>query len=231
MTVQDPTPTTAPGAPLTDGELSDRYLAVPVAAVNDVLRGQGLLHQTLPSSITPLGGTARLAGIAFTIAGAKNTRLEDEMSERATMLEAIHEHAICVWDTAQDDESAQWGEIMTMAAIRRGARGAVVDGGARDTEQIIGLGFPVFARYRTSNGMLGRFRMTGWQTPVRIGTVEVNPGDVIVGDLDGVIVVPRERAEAVLLEAETIVRTEVGLRTMITDGLSPREVVDRGGYF
>ncbi|MFF3030932.1 RraA family protein [Streptomyces rubiginosohelvolus] len=225
-------PTSQPRADLIeDRELCDRYAAVPTAAVNDVLRSKGLLHQVLPPAIAALDPSHRVAGIAFTIKGSKNLQLENEMVERAAMLEAIHENAVCVWDTSGDDESAQWGEIMTMAAIRQSARGAIVDGGVRDSEKVLGLGFPVFARYRTSNGMLGRFRMSAWQTPIRIGEVTIQPGDILVGDLDGVIVVPRAIAADVLPEAERIGDDEVNLKAMINDGLGPREVVERGGYF
>ncbi|MFD6416271.1 RraA family protein [Streptomyces sp. NPDC060194] len=213
------------------GELCDRYARVSTAAVNDVLRARGLTCQVLPHAIAPVRDDMRLAGVAFTIRGARSARLEDEMEERAAMLEQIPEHSICVWDTSGDEESAQWGEVMTMAAQRRGCRGAVVDGGVRDTEKVLGLGFPVFARYRTSNGMLGRFRMTGWQVGITLGGVAVAPGDLLVGDLDGVIVVPRALAEETLVAAEGVERAEVGIKQMVASGLDPREVVRRGGYF
>ncbi|MEV0849624.1 RraA family protein [Streptomyces sp. NPDC049954] len=204
---------------------------MPTAAVNDVLRSRGLVRQVIPHAIVPLRDDMRLTGVAFTIKGAKSLQLDGEMEERAAMLEEIPDHSVCVWDTSGDDESAQWGEVMTMAAQRRGCRGAVVDGGVRDTEKISDLDFPVFARYRTSNGMLGRFRMTGWQTDIRLGEVTISPGDVIVGDLDGVIVVPRALAEEVLLASEEVEETEIGIKEMVSSGVEPREVVKRGGYF
>ena len=101
----------------------------------------------------------------------------------------------------------------------------------RDTKAVLAQDFPVFCRYRTSNGMLGRFRMTGWQQPVRIGGVIINPGDIVVGDIDGVIIVPQERAYAVLVAAEKIAATERDIKDMINGGATPGEVVSRGGYF
>lgn len=216
---------------ITEGQLCDRYEAIPTASINDVLRREGLLHQVLPPSISSQAPGIHLAGIAFTIKGSKSLKLHDEMPERAEMLESIPRNAVCVWDTSNDDESAQWGEIMTMAAQRQGARGAVVDGGLRDTEKVLGLDFPVFSRYLTSNGMLGRFRMAGWQTPIRIGQVTIQPGDVIVGDADGVIVIPRAIAVDILTAAEALVAHEVEVRSMVTEGIEPREVVARGGCF
>lgn len=119
----------------------------------------------------PLREEMKVAGIAFTIKGAKNLTLENEMEFRAQMLEAVTPDSIAVWDTSGDDESSQWGEIMTMASKRRGCRGAIVDGGVRDTDKVLAQNFPVFAKFRTSNGMLGRFRMIGYQMPIQLGCV------------------------------------------------------------
>lgn len=217
--------------PVSDRELCDRYSRVTTPMVNDVLRKRNILYQTLPTAILPLREGMRVCGLAFTIKGSKNLDITDEMEERAKMLESIPPESVCVWDTSNDDESAQWGEIMTMAAKRRGCRGAVVDGGVRDTDKVLEQNFPVFCRYRTSNGMMGRFRMIGYQIPIRIGGVDIQPGDVIVADIDGAIVIPRALAWAVLLEAEEILRNEIEIKKMVESGQSPSEVVANGGYF
>lgn len=217
--------------PISEEELCRRYEGVFTAAVNDCLREMGLIYQTLPNNIRPLRDEMKVAGICFTLKGCKNLDLRDEMMQRAQMLEAIGLNTVCVWDTSGDDESAQWGEIMTMAAKKRGCRGAVVDGGVRDTNCVLRENFPVFCKYRTSNGMLGRFRMVGWQLPISIGGVLIRPGDVIFGDIDGVIVIPRELAMEVLEKAEAIRDNEVTIKEMILEGVSPTNVVKNGGYF
>ncbi|WP_199700817.1 RraA family protein [Jiangella rhizosphaerae] len=214
-----------------DDELLQRYLQLFTGAVNDVLRGRGLVDQTLPHDIRPLRDEMKLAGFAFTVAGEKDRGGVNDMPERAAMLESIRPGAVCVWETGRDDESAQWGEVMTMAARRQGCRGAVIDGGVRDTDRVLAQDFPVFSRYRSSSGMLGRFRITGWQNAISIGGVVIEPGDLLFGDIDGVIVVPAELAVPVLLEAERIKHDEVGIKQLIEDGSTPRDVVDRGGYF
>lgn len=216
---------------VSDRELTERYEKVFTAAVNDVLREMNLIYQTLPNTIMPLKENMKIAGVAFTIKGSKNLSLEDEMIDRARMLEAIPKDSICVWDTSGDDESAQWGEIMTIASMKRGCKGAVVDGGVRDTDRILRLAFPVFCRYRTSNGMAGRFRMIGYQMPVRIGEVMIYPGDIIFGDIDGVIVIPRAIALEVLVKAEEIRDNEYRIKDMIEGGMQPVKVVENGGYF
>lgn len=190
-----------------------------------------MLYQTLPSSILPLKEDMKVAGIAFTVKGSKNLTFENEMEQRAEMLEAIHENSVVVWDTSEDDESAQWGEVMTMAAIKRGCRGAVIDGGVRDTIKVLNQKFPVFVKYRTSNGMLGRFRLIGYQIPIRIGNVTIYPGDVVFGDIDGVLIIPREIAYEVLIRAEQVKSNEVEIGKWVKGGMSPTEVVKKGGYF
>ena len=217
--------------PVSDKELCDRYEQVYTSAVNDVLREDGLVYQTLPTDIMPLKEGMRVAGIAFTVKGSKNLTLTNEMEYRAQMLEAVSPESVVVWDTSGDDESAQWGEIMTMASKRRGCRGAVVDGGVRDTDKVLSQDFPVFCKYRTSNGMLGRFRMIGYQMPVMLGNVKIFPGDILFGDIDGVICVPRDKAYGVLLKAEEIQKNEKEIKQMILDGMTPTQVVKEGGYF
>jgi regulator of RNase E activity RraA len=185
----------------------------------------------LPNNIMPLREEMKVAGIAFTIKGTKSLVIKNEMAERATMLESIPADSVIVWDTSDDEESAQWGEVMTMAAMRRGCRGAVVDGGVRDTPTVLAQGFPVFVKYRSSNGMLGRFRIIGWDIPIKIGEVMIYPGDVVLGDMDGVIIVPRFLAYDALLRAEEIRNGETDIKRWIRSGMSANEVVERGGYF
>ena len=217
--------------PIPEKELCDRYEQVTTAMVNDVLREMNILYQTLPVNILPLREEMKVAGIAFTLKGSKNLDITDEMEQRAQMLEAIEPDSICVWDTCGDDESAQWGEIMTMASIKRGCRGAIVDGGIRDTDMVLAQNFPVWCKYRTSNGMMGRFRMIGWQMPIQVGQVQIFPGDILLGDIDGVIVVPRKLAYEVLVRAEEIRDNEVEIKEMVSSGMKPTEVVANGGYF
>lgn len=217
--------------PISEKELCDRYEQVTTPMVNDVLRERGLLYQTFPNNILPLREEMKVVGIAFTVKGSKNLSLENEMAERAKMLEAIPPNSVVVWDTCEDDESAQWGEIMTMASIRQGCRGAIVDGGVRDTNRVLEQNFPVFCKYRSSNGMLGRFRLIGYQIPVVMGRVHVYPGDVVLADIDGGICIPREMAYEVLLRAEEIRCSEVEIKKMVNSGMVPTKVVEKGGYF
>ena len=120
---------------------------------------------------------------------------------------------------------------MTATAITKGIRGAVIAGGIRDTKQILEQNFPVFYRYRTSNGSLGRCMITHYQVPIKVGKVTVRPGDIIFGDIDGVLCIPREIAYDVLLRAEGIERNEIDIFSWVRQGDTISEIIDKGGYF
>lgn len=231
MSYQPPPPPAVEPLAIPAEELCRRYETLYTGVVNDVLREMHLLYQALPSAIMPLQCDMRVAGVVFTIKGMKSLTVEGEMDQRAAMLEALHDYSVAVWDTGSDDVSAQWGEVMTKAAIRAGCRGAVIDGGVRDTQLVLDQKFPVWCRYRTSNAMLGRFRMIGYQMPIRIGGIDIYPGDVVFADIDGAVIVPRQRAVEVLIRAEAVRKDEQTYKQWIDDGMSATEVVKKGGYF
>ena len=212
-------------------EMRERYLKLFTGAVNDVLRFKYKMHSSsLPAEFSPLRDDMKIAGHAFTVKGGPDITTDGEFEMRAQMLEALHEDSVVVWDCTGDRATAQWGEVMTMAAVNAGCRGAIVNG-IRDTEAILGQGFPVFHQYRCSTGMLGRFRMHHYQKPILMGEVVVQPGDWIFGDIDGVVAVPQEIACDVLVAAEQVIHKEVEIKDWVQSGMKPTDVVARGGYF
>ncbi|MCY7349553.1 MAG: RraA family protein [Cytophagaceae bacterium] len=220
-----------PYYPISIAALRERYLRLYTGAVNDVLRFNYNLHATsLPPEFAPLREEMKMAGLAFTVKGGPDITTDGEMETRAQMLEALHEHAVVIWDCTGDTVTSQWGEVMTMAARQIGCCGAVVNG-IRDTQSILEQGFPVFHKYKANTGMLGRFRMYYYQKPVLMGEVIVNPGDWIFGDIDGVIAIPQAIAYDVLLAAEGILVKESNIKEMVESGMSPTDVVKNGGYF
>lgn len=212
-------------------DLLARYRQLQAAVVCDVMREHGLMNQAFPGALQALRPGGTVAGIAFTVKSAPNTRISGEMTFRTEMLDAMHEDAFVVWDTSGDDRATLWGGVMTATVVRRGVRGALIDGGIRDTVQIMEKGFPVFHRYRSPNGSLGRCLISHYQIPVQIGEVFVRPGDVIVGDEDGVVAVPRSIAEAVLGRGEEITRNEKVIFGWVAEGQTIEEITGKGGYF
>jgi 4-hydroxy-4-methyl-2-oxoglutarate aldolase len=217
--------------PIPVAEMRERYLKLYTGAVNDVLRFNYQMHATsLPATFTPLREEMKLVGLAFTVKGGPDITTEGEFEMRAEMLEALHEDAVVVWDCTGDTVTSQWGEVMTMAAMKIGCRGAVING-IRDTQAILDQGFPVFHKYKANTGMLGRFRLYHYQRPVLMGEVIVKPGDWVFGDIDGVISIPQGIAYDVLIAAEKLLVKEDDIRGMVESGMTPTEVVKNGGYF
>ena len=110
-------------------------------------------------------------------------------------------------------------------------RGAVIDGGARDTEYMLRIGFPVFARYKTPLDVRGRWTLVKWNVPIVIGSTTVHPGDFILGDRDGVVVIPQTIAEEVITKAEEVVSTENEVRAAILKGVLPIDAYHQFGRF
>lgn len=217
--------------PISVKELCEHYERLYTGAINDVMREKCLLDQNLPSDIMPLRDDMTVCGIAFTVKSSPNVMIQGEMSYRAQMLDEMKPEGLVVWDTSSDTEASLWGGVMTATAKAKGLRGAVISGGIRDTKQILGEGFPVFYKYRTSNGSLGRCLITHYQVPVKIGKVTVRPGDIIFGDIDGVICVPREIAYDVLVRAEEIEENENEIFEWVRSGETIQEIIAKGGYF
>jgi 4-hydroxy-4-methyl-2-oxoglutarate aldolase len=147
------------------------------------------------------------------------------------MLDEMKEDAFVVWDTSRDEKATLWGGVMTATAKGKKLKAACIDGGIRDTHQILEADFPVFYEYRISNGSLGRCLITHYQIPIKIGDVTIKPGDIVLGDIDGVLVVPRDIAYEVLIRAEEIKKNEEKIFGWVHEGQSIQEITEKGGYF
>ena len=217
--------------PISDNELLNRFEGLYTGAINDVLREHCLMNQALPNYIIPLREYQTVAGFAFTVKSSPSTKVSGEMEFRTKMLDEMHENAFVVWDSSKDEESTSWGGVMTATAKGKKIKAACLDGGIRDTHQILEADFPVFYKYRSSNGSLGRCLITDYQVPLQIGTVILKPGDIVLGDVDGVLVVPRDIAYDVLIRAEEIKENEKKIFGWVHEGQSVRDITDKGGYF
>lgn len=213
---------------LSDGELCDRFAQLYPGAVTDTLDDFGYGRRTLPSDINPLTRDTQMAGIAFPVLGHpdENADYDENVRRFLRMLGEAPEHSVVAYET-NDEEAAHLGELSTLALEARGCRGAVIDGGIRDIRYILEQGFPVFSRYRTPKDAPPRWRLDDWDVPIRIGEVEIRPGDVLVGDVDGVACVPQDVAEDVLTEAEATVDTEDEIRDAVRDGMAPLDAYDQ----
>jgi 4-hydroxy-4-methyl-2-oxoglutarate aldolase len=217
--------------PIPVKELLGRYERLYTGAISDVLREMCLLDQALPGHLRPLRDSDVVAGIAFTVKSSPNVKITGEMTFRTQMLDEMPADSFVVWDTSGDEKATLWGGVMTATAHGMGVRAACIDGGIRDTKQILEKPFPVYYKYRIPNGSLGRCQITHYQIPIRIGDVTIKPGDLIFADSDGVVCVPRDLAHAVLLRAEEIHSNEKEIFHWVAEGQSIQQITEKGGYF
>lgn len=213
-------------------ELCDRYAALYPGAVTDVLDDRGYTDQTLAADIDPVTDEMTVAGIAYPCRGRPNRNVDEDENVRniLKMLRDAPENAVVTYETNATD-SAQIGELSVECLLARGCRGAVLDGGVRDLSYILENDFPVFTAFRTPADAVPRWEILDWDTTVVVGGVEVSPGDVVVGDVDGVVVVPEDVAVEVLEEAENLADTENHVREAVRAGGDPVEAYEEYGVF
>src|SRR5438309_7151925 len=171
--------------------LPRRFARLYTAAITDVMDEMGLRRQTLPATIQPLSAGMRTAGYASTVRGRAHSgspRERDQTLRRFLgMLGAVPAESVLVL-AAHDNVAAHFGELSAAWFRARKVRGAVIDGATRDAAAIMRMAFPTFVRYRTPQDSVPRWRVSDWGQPVTIGSVRVSLGDVVVGDLDGVVI-------------------------------------------
>ena len=216
-----------------NADLARRFGAVYTGALTDVLDAHGYLQQTLPSELAPLEPGTRLAGPAYPVLGRPHPGHGYDRSIRRilAMLGSVPPGHVAVYQ-CNDHTAAHFGELSATSLASRGCAGAVIDGGTRDAEYILREGFPVFSRYVTPQDCVPRWELEAHgEVTIVIGGVRVAPGDWIVGDRDGVVVVPGERVYELLAEAEQKVTTESQIRASVRQGMLPLDAYQRYGTF
>ena len=212
-----------------------RYLRVDTATVADVLDALGLRDQGLAPAFAPCPSNAgRMGGFAYTIAGKMHRYAGTGDPRKMQAVDGVGKDEIAVWSGAGRGVCF-FGELIALGMKRRGCAGALVDGGIRDIERIARQRFPVYARYRTPVQSIGRWKVTDWQVPVEMPgatskRVKVRPGDFVLADIDGVIVIPKRVAAEVLAEAERLTKKEIRIRRELDRGATLADVLKKYGH-
>ncbi|WP_051211134.1 RraA family protein [Runella zeae] len=217
-------------------EIQHRYLKLYAALVSDALEHMGYHSQCMASGIYPLTHTMKVAGPAFTAHGiatpSRDTKIHDI---RLGMFKSMTHGVVQIRDTQGDTSCGQFGEISATAAHAHGCVGAVIDGSTRDSNYLIDMNFPTFCRFRNPVEAFGRFMVVDYQIPIYVkgmqGLLQVNPGDYIFGDNDGVVVVPFELTIPVLELAEEWFASEAKSRQAMATGRNPFDVYEEFGRF
>ena len=216
-------------------ELCERYRALYMPVVCDTLYQLGLREQVLPSALRPLLPEQRMVGIAHTVQGqAIEPHIAWEpgielIRSYLEVFERLEPDSVLV-SLNPASHVGHFGELTANAAQAHGCVGCVLDGNLRDIEGLRAIGFQVFYRDLSPLNAIGRWEMIATQEPVLIGGVTIDPGDVIIGEFDGILVIPRAEAERVLLRAEEIAQSEVRVRQDVAAGGTPLDSLDQHGH-
>ena len=212
--------------------LSTRLEQTYSGAIYDVMRALGRPNCVLPPTIRPLDPGKKLAGQIFTVAGRRDDSLDAHQTLLAwtALLSKAPKNSVVVCQP-NDSELSHMGELSSETLKFRGVRGYIVDGGCRDSEFILKLGFPVFCRYFTPVDIVGRWIADSFGQPITIGTVQIATGDWIFADRDGIVVIPADMAEQVVDQTEQVMRTENLVRNAILQGADPQEAYLKHGKF
>jgi regulator of RNase E activity RraA len=214
-------------------EMVSRFEKCYAAALHDVLAKMGYNEQWLGPDITCRTKELKrdvVAGFAFTVQWFKDPDPDERDRPASKMLANYFKNAVLCVDTGGDIRSGYLGELNTNAFRLKGVRASIIDGGAKDSGFVKLMDYPVFCKFTSPIDAYTRNRLRGWQLPIYINGVRIEPMDVIVGDSDGVMLVPKAIAEQVLTEVENRKSVEDETRRLILEGMSAEDAAIKMGY-
>jgi 4-hydroxy-4-methyl-2-oxoglutarate aldolase len=206
----------------------DRLLKLSTTNLSDALDKVGLRGAV--SGIRPMYTCPRIVGRAVTIKIMAAGMLKPEHHLGVHAIDAAESGDIIVIDNHGDTENNCWGEILSMGAKMKGVSGVVIDGAARDIDMCEEFEFPVYARGTVPITARGRIMQESFNQVVRIGNVQVRPGDIVIADINGVVIVPVEKLDEVLGAAEQILQKEEAMVAELKKGVPIIEVDKKYAY-
>lgn len=213
-----------------------RYLKLYTALVYDAMDSFDLPGRAMDSGVYPLTVDMKVAGPAFPIQ-RRSTPNRDATTHniRLGLIKSMCDGCILISDVQGNKNCGQFGEITATAMRAAGCQGAVIDGSTRDSNYLINMNFPTFCRFRNPVEGIGRSLIIEYMEPIFVngidGQLQVNPGDFIFGDNDGVVIVPKDMTIKVLEQAEEWFNNEKKSRQAMADGMDPFEVYNKFGRF
>lgn len=199
------------------------------ALVSDSLDLIGIRTNVMSRAVTPLVSSMKIMGYASTIEFVEGNDFDpqDPYGPAIDYLDSLQSGDVAIVATGHSAQSAFWGELFSTAAKGRGSNGVITDGPLRDTQEILPVGFSAFGIGTLPFDYKGRMKVSSVHTRVTCGGVEVNQGDLIVADNDGVAVVPASKIDEVITLANERARRESTVLKELLEGKSVRSVWDK----
>ena len=123
------------------------------------------------------------------------------------------------------------GELSAETLQNKGVRGCIIDGGCRDLEFILNIDFPVWCNFYTPRDVVSYWSPTKLEQTVTIGNTKINNNDYVMADIDGVVIIPKDKAEEILIKSEKLISTESEIRKAIREGMDPQKAYLKYGKF
>jgi len=200
------------------------------SVISDIMDGLSLREQVMREYVRPLYPEAIVAGRAVTALAVDVYKAgEPPYDMEIELVDSLREGDVVVLCTNGSKRGALWGELLSTASRARGARGAIIDGFTRDVKGIVEMKFPVFASGVRPLDSRGRTEIIDYNCPVECGGVLVNPGDIVFGDIDGVVIIPKDKAQETIERALEKIGKENLTRTELEKGALLRDVYKKYG--
>lgn len=208
-------------------ELIKRELYTPV--VGDILDGMGLYHQFLPQAVQPINEDMKVVGYAMPVLMIDVFGPQEKPFGLLTQaLDQLQEDEVYI-ASGGDMRCAYWGELLTATAKTRKAAGAIINGWHRDTPQVLEQNWPVFSRGRYAQDSSVRTKVIGYRCALEIGSVWIEPGDLVFGDLDGVLIIPKMHIKEVISKSIEKATGEKVVRKAIEEGMTATKAFEKFG--
>ena len=206
----------------------ERLLKLDTCAVADGMDRLGLTGATY--GVHPMWPCPKIVGRAVTMK-IKPVGLDKPKQHLGTLpIDAAQPGDVIVIDNGGRPDTSCWGGLLALAAKTKGISGVVIDGACRDIDESRELGFPVYARGAVPMTARGRIMQQSYNQEIEFAGVQVHPGDLLIADGSGVVVIPRSKEEDVVREAEAVAATEARMAEGIRQGMSVLEVLEKLGY-
>lgn len=205
--------------------LLERFGALGTATVSDALDKHGRPGSLL--GIAPLADDQHMVGRAFTV---RYVSAQVPAGTVGDFIDQVEPGQVVVLDNDGRVDCTVWGDILTAVAHHRGIAGTVIEGVCRDTHRALSVGYPIFSRGRFMRTGKDRVEVAEEQGPVTIGGVTVRPGDILLGDSDGVVAIPQDLENEILATAEMIHAREESIVKAALNGATIAEARAQFGY-
>ena len=210
---------------LNEDQIIEELLLLNSSIIHDALRTENLLNQTLPHEIKPLLYENKVVGKIWTLSGKlkPDADIDETLLSWTNFLSNAEKNSVIVCQP-NNNSIALMGELSAEALKLKGVRGYITDAGCRDVTRIKSeIKLPIYCRYNTPKDVAGRWVVNEMGASIKIGEVNINTGDYIIADEDGIVIIPKNIIFKVINKAKEDLRSENKMRDALLNGLDPKE--------